>query len=84
MEQLLLVATCAQDYRKITLPEAFFRIDTRLNFSNTNLQVVFVNTNFPNERGSKYEPSHEGEVQLPGRDGLFKLVEGTLAKYGKR
>ena len=78
------VATRAQDYRKVSLPEAFFRIDTRLNFSNTNLQVLFVNTNFPDERGRKYEPSHEGDIQLPGRDGLFKLVEGTLAKYGKR
>ena len=78
------VATHAQDYRKISLPEAFFRIDKRLFFSNTNLQVTYVNTNFPHQRGRMFKPSNHGQIQLQGRDGNFELVEGTLVKYAKR
>ena len=78
------VASKVQDYRKISLPEAFFRIDTKLFFVNTNLQVVFVNTNFPHERGTMYKPSTEGHIQLPGRNGRFEVAHGILAKYAKR
>ena len=78
------VATHAQNYRKVSLPEAFFRIDSRLFLSNTNIQVVNVNTNFPNNRGTMYQLSNEGQIHLPGREGLFVLVENTLTKYGKR
>ena len=78
------VASKVQDYRKISLPEAFFRIDTKLFFVNTNLQVVFVNTNFPYERGTMYKPSTEGHIQLPGRNGRFEVAHGILAKYAKR
>ena len=78
------IATHAQDYRKVSLPEAFFRIDTRLTLYNTNVQVVYVNTKFPHLRGLMYKPSDEGQIGLPGRDGLFKLLDSTLAKYSKR
>ena len=78
------VASRAQDYRKVSLQEAFFRIDTRLSFSNTNLQVVYVNTNFPHNRGRMFRLSPEGDINLPGRNGSFELLEGTLVKYSKR
>ena len=78
------IATQAQNYRKVSLPEAFFRIDTRLSLSNTNVQVVNVNTKFPHLRGSMYKQSQDGDFNLPGRDGLFKLLDGTLTKYAKR
>ena len=78
------VASHAQDYRKVSLPEAFFRIDTRLSLSNTNVQVNFVNTKFPHLRGSMYKQSHGGQIQLPGRNGSFVLLDSTLAKYAKR
>ena len=78
------VAARAQDYRRVSLPEAFFRIDSRLFFSNTNLQVVFVNTNFPDKRGTMYKLSPDGLIKLPGREGSFELVKGSLASYAKR
>ena len=78
------VATRAQDYRKVSLEEAFFRIDTRLFFSNTNLQVVYVNTNFPSKRGRMFRRSSEGHINLPGRNGSFELLESTLVQYAKR
>ena len=78
------IASQTQDYRKVSLPEAFFRIDTRLTLSNTNVQVNFVNTKFPHLRGSMYKQSPEGQIHLPGRDGSFVLLDGTLAKYAKR
>ena len=78
------IASIAQDYRKVSLPEAFFRIDTRLTLVNTNIQVVYVNTKFPHLRGLMYKPSSEGHISLPGRSGLFKVLESSLAKYSKR
>ena len=78
------VATRAQDYRKVSLEEAFFRIDTRLFFSNTNLQVVYVNTNFPGKRGRMFRRSSEGHINLPGRNGSFELLESTFVQYAKR
>ena len=54
------VAARVQEYRKVSLPEAFFRIDTRLSLSNTNIKVVYVNTNFPHLRGVLYAPSKDG------------------------
>ena len=78
------VATHAQDYRKVSLPEAFFRIDTRLFLSNSNVKVVYVNTSFPTKRGTMYQLSSQGQIDLPEREGRFILVENTLTKYGKR
>ena len=48
------VATHTQDYQKVSLPEAFFRIDTRLILSTSNIKVVYVKTSFPTKCGTMY------------------------------
>ena len=78
------IASRAQDYREVSLAEAFFRIDDTLKMSETNLRVVFASTNFPELRGTMYQRDAGGQFLLPGREGYFKKAEGILSKYMKK
>ena len=78
------IARRAEDYREVSLAEAYFRIDDTLTLAETNIPVVFINTNFPNMRGIMYQQDPSGSCLLPGRTGTFKQAEGTIAKYMKR
>ena len=69
------------DLREVGLDEAFFRIDDSLSLSETNAPVVFVNTNFPENRSRKYVKVHEGGITLPDRVGQYITAPDFLDHY---
>ena len=72
------IVSRTRDYREVNLAEAYFRAEDTLKLSESNIPVVFINTNFPNSRGTMYQPDPAGTCLLPGRTGTFKLAEGTI------
>ena len=76
----------AADHREVTQSEAYFRIDPSLAMASTNLQVVFVNTKFPENRSRTYQrvgddENSEAAVTIDGRKGKFKPRENILDKF---
>ena len=69
------------DLREVSLSEAFFRIDDSLSLSETNAQVVFVNTNFPENRSRNYIRVPEGGIMLPDRVGQYITAPDFLDNY---
>ena len=70
--------------REVTLAEAFFRIDDSLSLYETNVPVVFVNTNFPQQRPRTYKQSNDGGINLPGKEGSYTPTKSILDTYEDR
>ena len=68
----------------MSLPEAYFRIDGSLKLSESNMEVVYVCTKFPEDRSSSYMRAEEDGIRIPGRDGLFKETQGLIKGYSNR
>ena len=71
-------------HRKVSLNEAFYRIDDSLVLSESNLAVVFVNVKFPELRSSVFSKAEKGCINIPGR--AFKFAKGNdlISKYSLR
>ena len=71
-------------HRKVSLNEAFYRIDDSLVLSESNLAVVFVNVKFPELRSSVFSKAEKGCINIPGR--VFKFAKGNdlISKYSLR
>ena len=73
--------------REVSEAEAFFRLDPELTLSETNLNVVFVNTALPQKRTGSYvrtEDENDVSTNLAGKPGQFVRTSGLLDKYQNR
>ena len=78
------IANRAAEFREVSLAEAFFRIDSSLRLCESNLPVVFVNTNFPEDRSLHYVKVNKDGIRMPGRSGQFIAAKGILEKYSQK
>jgi hypothetical protein len=78
------IADRAREQREVSLQEAYFRIDSSLKLAESNMEVVYVCTKFPEDRSSNYIKVEEDGVLIPGRDGLFKETQGLIKGYSNR
>ena len=61
------VADRAEDMMEVCQSEAFFRIDGQLRMSDSNAPVVWVNSSFPDARGSTYAHTDGDGMELQNR-----------------
>ena len=78
------IADRAREQREVSLPEAYFRIDGSLKLAESNMEVLYVCTKFPEDRSSSYMKAEEDGIRIPGRDGLFKETQGLITGYSNR
>ena len=71
-------------HRKVSLNEAFYRIDDSLVLSESNLAVVFVNVRFPELRSSVFFKAEKGCINIPGRIRKFAKANDLISKYSLR
>ena len=78
------MADRAAGMREVCQSEAFFRIDKQLHLADSNITVAWVNSNFPDERGSTFRQVESDGIQLPGRPGQYQRTSRIEDKYQKR
>ena len=61
--------------------EAFFRIDKQLHLADSNTTVAWVNSMFPDERGSTFRQVEGDGIELPGRLGQYQRTSRIEDKY---
>ena len=71
----------AKNHRKVSINEAFYRIDNSLRLSESNVDVVYLNIKFPEDRSSTVSKVKDSGFEIPGRDGLFMKNKDLLDKY---
>ena len=79
--QILEHAKC---HRKVTLNEAFYRIDPDLKLSETDLDVCFIEARFPEKRKLVFSKVDIGGIKIHGKDGLYKKKQDMIDKYSSR
>ena len=77
------VADRAAKSREVCQSEAFFRIDRNMHLADTNVTTVWLNSDFPDNRGSSYVRVAEG-IQLPNRPGEYMVTSRMDNKYSKK
>ena len=74
----------AKTHRKVNLNECFYRIDTELNLSDTNVNECYINARFPEKRSSVYSKIEVGGIKLVGKEGQYARKMDMIEKYAKR
>jgi hypothetical protein len=74
----------AKDMIEVCQSEAFFRIDKQLHMSDSNVPVVWVNSSFPDARGSTYAHTDHDGVELSNRQGEYRRKSRIEDKYQKK
>jgi hypothetical protein len=78
------VADRAAVMREVCQSEAFFRIDKQLHLADSNITVAWVNSTFPDERGSTFRQVESDGIQLPGRPGQYQRTSRIEDRYQRR
>ena len=75
------VAERAEEMTEVCQSEAFFRIDKQLHMADSNITVAWVNTTFPDERGSTFRQVEGEGIKLPDRPGQYQRTSRIEDKY---
>ena len=82
--QVKKIAARARDMREICEAEAFFRMDSQMHMSDSNVTTVWVNTDFPERRASTFVRVEDGGIELPNRPGEYQRTNRIEDKYEKK
>ena len=69
------------DDRMLSLAEAFYRVDSSLSLTETNLPVLYVDADLPHKRKRFFRKCIDGPDVLPGRHGHFREVPDLFHDY---
>ena len=75
------VADRIAEMTEVCQSEAFFRIDKQLHLADTNTTVAWVNSTFPDERGSTFKQVEGEGIELPDRPGQYQRTSRIEDKY---
>ena len=75
---------CFLEHRKVSLNECFYRIDTELSLSDTNVNVCYIDARFPEKRSSVYSKIEVGGIKLFGKEGQYVRKMDMIEKYANR
>ena len=78
------VANRAEKMREICQSEAFFKIDRNLHMTNSNVTVAWINSSFPDKRGSTFTRAEEEDTVLPGRSAVVQPKSRIEDKYQRK
>ena len=78
------VADRADQMREVCQSEAFFRIDKNMHLSDTNVTTAWVNSAFPDQRGSTYVRVEGQGIDLPNRPGQYRQTSRIEDKYQRK
>ena len=74
------VLKAIDEKRKLSLAEAFYRVDNSLFLTETNMPADSVDSDLPQRRGRHFIPDPNGRV-FPGLSGRFKAVPELFENY---
>jgi hypothetical protein len=75
------VADRIAEMTEVCQSEAFFRIDKQLHLADNNTTVAWVNSTFPDERGSTFKQVEGEGIELPDRPGQYQRTSRIEDKY---
>ena len=78
------VAKRAEKMREICQSEAFFRIDRNLYMAESNVTVAWINSSFPDKRGSTFTRAEKEGMVLPDRSVVVQPKSRIEDKYQRK
>ena len=78
------LAARAREMKEICEAEAFFRLDSQMHMSDSNVTTVWVNTDFPAMRKGSFVRVEEGGIELPNRPGEYQRTSRIEDKYERK